>query len=186
VQATNGAATLAAAKPEAPKPDAPKPKPTTPQPAKLEAVNLESSTEPAKAELSKSAPAQRPPASIETGRKPAAAPLSSSGEQPPAAVSNGKPQSARWLRQQPGGHFTLQLFATTSREKRDAFVGQQEHPDRFATFEEKRNGGSWYAVTYGAYATQAEAKSAAAALPSTVGKVQPWIRTFASVQATLE
>jgi DamX protein len=90
------------------------------------------------------------------------------------------------VRQQPGAYFTVQLFATTSREKRDAFVNQQEHPDRFATFETRRNGEAWYAVTYGAYPTQADAKSAAAALPGSVGKVQPWIRTFASLQATIE
>ena len=42
------------------------------------------------------------------------------------------------------------------------------------------------AVAYGSYATQAEAKSAAASLPASVGRVEPWVRTFASVQATLD
>jgi DamX protein len=163
-------------------------KPTTAELARLEAVKLDAPPpEPANAELRTPATAQKPSVSNGVARKPAVAtvPLSSSGEKPRATVSS-KPQSAQWLRQQPAAYFTLQLFATTSREKRDAFVGQQEHPDRFATFETKRNGEPWYAVTYGAYATQAEAKSAAATLPSSIGKVQPWIRTFASVQATLE
>ena len=104
----------------------------------------------------------------------------------PPAAAVGKPQTAQWLRQQPAKYFTLQLFATTSREKRDAFVNQQEHPDRFATFETMRNGEPWYAVTYGVYATQAEAKSAAASLPASIGKVEPWIRTLASVQSAMQ
>ena len=33
---------------------------------------------------------------------------------------------------------------------------------------------------------EAEAKAAAASLPASVGRVEPWVRTFASVQATLD
>jgi DamX protein len=92
----------------------------------------------------------------------------------------------QWLRRQPSDHFTLQLLATSSREKRDQFVNRQAQPERFATFETRRNNAAWYAVTYGSFATRAEANAAAAALPSSVGRVEPWIRTFASVQATLD
>jgi septal ring-binding cell division protein DamX/type II secretory pathway predicted ATPase ExeA len=133
-----------------------------------------------KSDASNNAPPKAAPAQL---AEPA---RTSSGGAAPLSSNVGRPQSAQWLRQQPGGYFTLQLFATTSRAKRDAFISQQEHPDRFATFETRRNGEAWYAVTYGAYATQAEAKSAAATLPSGIGVVQPWVRTFASVQATLE
>jgi len=101
-----------------------------------------------------------------------------------AAVA-GKTQSVVWIRQQPGNHFTLQLFATSSRDKRDQFVAQQTNPERFATFETRRNGVAWYAVIYGNFATRAEANAATASLPSAVGRVEPWIRTFASVQATI-
>jgi DamX protein len=105
---------------------------------------------------------------------------------PPPSSAAGKPRTAQWLRQQPGKYFTLQLFATTSRDKRDRFVGQQDHAERFATFETRRDGALWYAVTYGSYATKTEATSAAAALPPSVGRVEPWVRTFASIQAILE
>ena len=105
---------------------------------------------------------------------------------PPPSAAVGKPRSAQWIRDQPAKYFTLQLFATTSRDKREQFLRQQERKEQFVTFETKRNGVPWYAVAYGRYATQAEAKLAAAALPSSVGKVDPWVRTFASVQATLD
>jgi DamX protein len=104
----------------------------------------------------------------------------------PPLVATREPHSAQWLRNQPRERFTLQLFATTSREKRDQFVSRQAQPERFATFETRRNAEAWYAVTYGNFATRAEAMAAAAALPDSVGPVEPWIRTFASVQATLD
>ncbi len=112
-----------------------------------------------------------------------AAPVVASKSAPAASFG---PRSAQWLRRQPGDHFTLQLLATTSRAKRDQFVSRQARPERFATFETRRNNAAWYAVTYGNYATRAEATAAAAALPSSVGRVEPWIRTFASVQAALD
>lgn len=106
-------------------------------------------------------------------------------ESPPSA-SVGSAKSSQWVRDQPAKRFTLQLFATTSRDKRDQFMREQARKDQFATFETKREGVAWYVVSYGSYATQAEANSAAASLPASVGRVKPWVRTFASVQSTLE
>jgi DamX protein len=136
-------------------------------------------------------PVAEPPA------KPVAEPVKKTPEPVPQVASTkqqsspptsavGKPRSAQWIRDQPGKYFTLQLFATTSRDKREQFLRQQDHREQFATFETKRDGVPWFAVAYGSYATQAEAKSAAASLPASVGRVDPWVRTFASVQATLD
>lgn len=112
-------------------------------------------------------------------------PVQAEAATPPSSVA-GKARSAQWLRQQPPKNFTLQLFATANRAKRDEFIRRQDQAERFATFEMKRDGTLWYAVTYGSYATRAEATAAAAALPPSVGRVEPWIRTFASVQAIIE
>jgi DamX protein len=122
---------------------------------------------------------------IEPPARAAAKPVQTEAAARPGLVA-GNAHSAQWLRQQPPKNFTLQLFATANRAKRDEFVRQQDQADRFATFEMKRDGTIWYAVTYGSYATRAEATAAAAALPPSVGRVEPWIRTFASVQAIIE
>lgn len=106
--------------------------------------------------------------------------------EPPPSASVGNAKSSQWVREQPAKRFTLQLFATTSRDKRDQFMRQQARKDQFATFETKREGVAWYVVSYGSYATQAEANAAAGSLPASVGRVKPWVRTFASVQSTLE
>ncbi len=127
-----------------------------------------------------------PPAKPKEAQRAAVAtPAATQAAMPPSSVV-GKPRSAQWLRQQPAKYFTLQLFATTARAKRDQFIRQQNEMDRFATFEMKRDGTVWYAVTYGSYATRAEAGAAAKSLPASVGRVEPWIRTFGSVQAIVE
>jgi DamX protein len=102
------------------------------------------------------------------------------------AQTIGEARSAQWIRAQPGSRFTLQLFATSNREQREKFLRQQEHRERFATFQTRRDGAVWYIVTYGSYADRVEAEAAAKSLPTSFGGVKPWIRTFASVQATIE
>ena len=138
------------------------------------------------AEAKPPAPAQEaPPNKAESPARVAVTPVKAEAAPPPGSVA-GKVHSAQWLRQQPAKNFTLQLFATANRAKRDEFIRQQDQGERFATFEMKRDGTLWYAVTYGSYATRAEATAAAASLPPSVGRVEPWIRTFGSVQAIIE
>jgi len=103
-----------------------------------------------------------------------------------APQKSGQARAESWIRTQPGTHFTLQLLATASREQRDKFLLQQTHPERFATFRTRRGGATWYALAYGSYASRADADAAAAALPSDLSRLKPWVRTFASVQASLE
>ena len=55
----------------------------------------------------------------------AAKPVQTEAATPPSSVV-GKARSAQWLRQQPAKNFTLQLFATTSRARRDEFIRQQD------------------------------------------------------------
>ncbi len=107
-------------------------------------------------------------------------------KQPPANRSANQPQTAQWIAAQPGNRLTLQLFATSNSEQRAKFLRQQDHAERFATFESRRDGTIWYTVIYGTYANRADADAAAAALPASVARVKPWIRTFASVQAILK
>jgi DamX protein len=164
---------------------------TESQPVQREAVAapakpLVAEAKPIVTEVKPRAPAQEPATKkAESPARAAAKPDQAEAAAPPSSIA-GKVHSTQWLRQQPAKNFTLQLFATANRAKRDEFIRQQDHVERFATFEMKRDGTLWYAVTYGSYATRAEATAAAAALPSSVGRVEPWIRTFGSVQAIIE
>ncbi len=185
------------AAPQATQMPAETPKPRVEPPKETAAVVAVPATAPETKRV-ESAPVTAAPKPVaEPPAKPVAEPVNKAPEAMPQVASTkqqnspptsavGKPRSAQWIRDQPGKYFTLQLFATTSREKRDQFLRQQDHKEQFATFETKRDGVPWFAIAYGSYATQAEAKSAAASLPASVGRVEPWVRTFASVQATLD
>jgi DamX protein len=167
---------------------APQPKSQTAEPEAVAAVTKPVTvvTKPVVTEAKPAAPAREPATSqSEPPARAIAKPAQAEAAAPPGSVA-GKARSAQWLRQQPAKNFTLQLFATANRAKRDEFIHQQDQAERFATFETKRDGTLWYAVTYGSYATRAEATAAAASLPPSVGHVEPWIRTFASVQAIIE
>jgi type II secretory pathway predicted ATPase ExeA len=100
-------------------------------------------------------------------------------------VASG-PHDSAWIRAQPAARFTLQLFAASAAAPRDKFLAAQGHPERFAVFQMRRAGKLYYVLLYGNYATRAEADAAAAALPSSMGELQPWVRTFGSVHASLD
>jgi DamX protein len=92
---------------------------------------------------------------------------------------------ADWILARPQDHYTLQLFGTSNRASLDAFLDAQQQPERFAVFDRLREGERWYVVVYGDFADRPAADAAANSLPASVGKVEPWVRTFGSVQSNV-
>lgn len=90
------------------------------------------------------------------------------------------------MMRQPPDRYTLQLFGTSNRERMVGYVNRQQDIDEFALLTLQRDGRPWYVVTYGIFSSPDAARGAAAGLPKTVGRVDPWVRTFASVQAHIE
>jgi DamX protein len=124
-----------------------------------------------------------PPAAVqEAAPIPATAPPAAIAE--PAAGAPG-PRDARWILSQAPDAYTVQLVSLSSAERAVAFVRAQSDPSLFATFRLQRDARIFHVVIYGAFASRAEAQAAAAALPASVGNVQPWIRPFADVQAAV-
>ena len=105
----------------------------------------------------------------------------------PAAVpaASAVPAGARdadWILARPQDHYTLQLFGTSNKTRLEEFLGKQREPGRFAVFGRLRDGENWYVVIYGDFADRPAADAASRSLPASVGKVEPWVRTFGSVQ----
>jgi DamX protein len=48
-----------------------------------------------------------------------------------------------------------------------------------------RGGKPWFVVTYGSYASRAEADAAAKRLPASLGAPKPWVRTFGAIQDSI-
>lgn len=103
----------------------------------------------------------------------------------PAPTTGPGVHDADWILAQPQDHYTLQLFGTSNRNRLDEFLERQQQPARFAVFSRRREGESWYVVLYGNYPDRAGADAASRQLPASVGKVDPWIRTFGSVQTNV-
>ncbi|MEQ8857095.1 MAG: AAA family ATPase [Pseudomonadales bacterium] len=127
------------------------------------------------------APAAEAPAA--TQKAPAAK------EEPAATETTSAPGPAvagvltsDWIMRQPGSAYTLQLASFSTVERADAFLARQSEPQRFARYRLQRNGRTLHVVVFGRFDSRAAAELAATRLPASVGKVEPWIRTFAQVQ----
>lgn len=117
-------------------------------------------------------PVAEPPAPSQTTPAPAA-------EQQPESG----PRGATWIMNQPASAYTLQLVTFSTPERASAFLSG--HPDlgAFAQFRQQRDGRIQHVVIYGSFETRAAAEQAAAAgLPGSSGRLEPWIRTFGDVQ----
>lgn len=145
-----------AAKPVTPSAPAPAPrvvaKPVAPAPAPA-APAAPVAAKPAPAA---GAPASRPPAAAQSG----------------APVGEGRAQAA--------SRYTLQVLGTRSESSAKTFVRAQGAGYRY--FRKLHQGQPLFVVTYGSFASRAEAQAAIKTLPTTVQASKPWPRTFASIQ----
>jgi len=114
---------------------------------------------------------------------PAAAPAAPA--QPAARAASAATRDAGWILAQPGDAYTLQLVSLSSPERVRAYLAQQPDAASFATYRLMRNGQLFHVVIYGSFASKAQADQAAARLPASVGNIQPWVRQFAQVQASV-
>jgi len=117
---------------------------------------------------------------------PAPAAEAAAVEEPaPAAPDSAvQPQArnAAWILQQPASAYTLQLVSFSTAERAAEYLADQTDPGSFARFRLQRDGRMLHVVLYGRFESRAQAVAASAALPESVGRVEPWIRTFGQVQ----
>lgn len=96
-----------------------------------------------------------------------------------AAGNNGIKREA-WLLDQDPNHFTLQLMAANNEAGVVKFITDNGVEEFSAYFFSRRDGNPWYAVTYGSYASRADAN--AVQLPASLRGVKPWVRSFGGIQ----
>jgi len=115
--------------------------------------------------------------------------------EPPKPAPRGEPEirpvqsapfrGADWILDQPPSHFTLQLLATANQSSWQSYLAERASETRLAGFRMRRDGTVWYVILFGSYATRADAELASTRLPPSLGKVDPWVRTFESIQGTV-
>jgi septal ring-binding cell division protein DamX len=101
----------------------------------------------------------------------------------PTAVVRGRIAGGEWIAAQPAANFTLQFLAASEPGALDDFVvDHAELRGPLGSFEQQRGSQRLHVLVQGSYVSRAQAETAAKALP---GKMQPWIRDFASIKRVM-
>jgi len=103
----------------------------------------------------------------------------------PKGVADGRWGDA-WLLKQKPSHYTLQLVAVKNRLAAKRFIDSHHLGREAVIVQISVKGRPWYAVVYGVYPSRGAAVAAARRLPREVGRMNPWPRTLASLQAAIK
>ncbi len=112
--------------------------------------------------------------------------LSTPGPETAAEEKEERPaltEEQQWLLSQPETNYTLQLMALKDDKRVRNFADKHRLRGRSAVFFTTRKGHRLAVLVLGSFSSQMQAKEAAAQLPRGWGIRQPWVRSFASVQA---
>ncbi len=80
-----------------------------------------------------------------------------------------------------GGNYTLQLSSASRPDTLNAWARKQ-NLSSYHVYKTTRNGGPWYVLVSGSYATPADAKRAVASLPADVRAKNPWVKPTSQVK----
>lgn len=123
------------------------------------------------------APAERPaPAAVVPAPRPAPAQAPAL----PSPATSSVSFSVAWYRAQPAGHYALQILGTRSEQSAKSLV--QQYGANYRYFSKAHQGKPLYVVTYGSFASRAEAQKALASLPAKLRAEKPWPKSFASIR----
>jgi len=98
------------------------------------------------------------------------------------ALSDNNIRRESWVKQQPGGAYTLQLSSLLKEIDIIHFIQKHHLVENAAYIEVVIKGITRYNALYGSYSTYEEAKQAIKTLPGSLGKGKPWIRNFGILQ----
>lgn len=114
-------------------------------------------------------------------------------KEPPAAVTlpvREKTQTGvnleTWVRSRNPSHYALQLLGVSSEDKIVSFINQHGLRGKAGFIKTIRDGKEWFVLIYGEYANMKEARSGVEALPDYLKNPSPWIRTFKSIQQSMD
>ncbi len=102
------------------------------------------------------------------------------------AESSVKHFSADWLRKQPAGAHTLQLFGVRERSAAERYRVQHGIITQSAVLTSTLNGKPWYVVVYGYYPNRTAAVTAATRLSASLRDTKPWVRSIGSLRGALQ
>jgi DamX protein len=90
-----------------------------------------------------------------------------------------------WLNKQDKNGYTLQLIGVSNEKSARDYISKHKGAGQLHFFQNKRNKGVWFSVIYGNFKDKVTALIAAKKLPASLGKLKPWVRSFAAVQGDI-
>lgn len=164
-------------------PSAASEQPAPPPAAKLDASAAGASKSPVPGKAAAS------PAGTPKRNAPAEMANAEASRQPRAATSvlragDGTVQGSDYLAKQNPADYTLQLAAMKTEDEVRDFVARHGIAGGSAYFPVRKDGRILYAVVYGTYPSRTAAEAAAKDLPKGL-KMQPWVRSYKSVQGAM-
>ncbi len=126
-----------------------------------------------------------PPEIAEDAVPGRAEPTQAAAEPAPPEPAAG-PLGPDWVRQRPPEQFTIQVIAGADLEALQRFARRMAIETEVAWFRTRRGEQDWYALVTGQYPDLTSARAAASQLPVQVRRNEPWIRTFRSVQQSMD
>lgn len=91
----------------------------------------------------------------------------------------------QWIMQQPAENVTLQLMATSKETALQRFIKENDLQESAVYYQTQRNGGNWYTLIQGSFASYALAKIALTKLAPSLQAAKPWIKPMAEIQRAL-
>jgi len=103
------------------------------------------------------------------------------------SIALKQPHGETWLLQQNPKHYTLQIMAMSTESDFHHEVTQLK-PDKNQTahYLSLKKGKTWHALTYGTFASLAEAKQAIKQLPTELQQNRPWVRRLKTIQNVIK
>lgn len=88
-----------------------------------------------------------------------------------------------WIAQRKAEHYSVQLLGVSTEQSAREYVLAHKDLKDLLFFQNKRNSGAWFSVIYGDYVDLAAAQKASQGLPTSLGRVEPWLRRFDAIRA---
>jgi|GEM_PF-1758706 len=90
-----------------------------------------------------------------------------------------------WVREQPDGHYTIQVLAAGSPDTVLQYMRQHDLDEQGHLVRTQRQGNDWYLVLVGSHADRDAARDAIEDLPDAVRAAGPWVRSIESVAESM-
>jgi len=103
----------------------------------------------------------------------------------PAPAVEPKPFDNAWVQAQPATHYTVQVNRLSSTEWLDTFLDSNNLRERTHVYQLGTAEQLQLITIYGSYPSAAQARDAIQELPVNVQQLQPFVKSFASIQASL-